>query len=209
MTVKKVLNEMLNELTQEVYPYARKVKAKRPDYELISYGKKRSTFKHDCGKTFEADNVTILKSSVNGFVANCPCQHVRAKKMNLEHLQQVHNKIDSNWVAIKYDESTGVATLKNRECGHTQVFYDLSNMGHVKVARCLKCFPNKFRTNGKTHDEYIAEIATTRPDYKVLGKYVSSITKLQYLHKPCKHRFETSPNWFQRSVFKCPGCGDH
>ena len=183
--------------------YRTRLSEKQPDYKLVKFREERSEFKHTCGKRFEADNKTLLRG-----IAKCPCMHISPTKLSIEHLDRFFKQDDSKWNAIKYKESEDTATFKNKECGHIHKF-SVANLKHIKKCRCPTCYPNKYASQYITHDQYVAKLGETRPDYKLLGKYVDSKTRTKYKHKTCGTVFEMQPSWFNRATTLCPGCKEH
>jgi hypothetical protein len=177
--------------------FRKQLKAKRPGYKMVKFGHPRSTFKHDCGLKFEADNYALYRGGVK-----CECLHKKVVVQTLTNLKAIHAERNSVWTPVKYTPGSDLVTLQHIDCRHKVELpwnrsFDL---------RCPTCFPNKFGTRVKTHTEYKDELSFKKPEFKLLGRYVDSKTRIKYKHLDCGAKFETTPSDIRRKLFRCPRC---
>ena len=66
------------------------------------------------------------------------------------------------------------------------------------VVGCSKC-------TGKTHEQYIAEVAIKNPNYEVVDEYKGSDIKTAHKHKTCGNVWNVRPNHIL-SGYGCPKC---
>lgn len=58
----------------------------------------------------------------------------------------------------------------------------------------------------KTHEEFVNEVFNqVKNDYKVLGQYVGTTTKIKIKHVKCNHEYEVRPYSFLQGK-RCPNC---
>lgn len=186
------------DLVKKEKDWKQRVKTELVGYKIAKFGHPRSTFKHSCGTTFEANNHALFRARPLG----CPCLRKKAPKHTLDTLKARYKKLDSVWTPVAYIEGSKEATFKNRKCKHTVEMpwsrdFDM---------RCSVCFPNKFASGGMTPKEYRAWLKSEFPEYKALDDYEGISTRIRYRHN-CGGVTKTTPNWFKRPSFRCSHCG--
>lgn len=163
-------------------------------YKVVSFGQHRSTFRHRCGNVFEMSNRALANGS-----GKCECLHSKIKAHTLESVRAKYKALGSDWVPTSYDPETEQVTYRNRRCHHVVV------AARDYIARCTVCKP-KFATRVVTHKEYVEQLKDSKPEFKVVGRYVDSKTVLQYKHLKCGQTFEVAPATVRRKQFQCPHC---
>lgn len=167
-----------------------------PDYEVLNVGQSRSTFRHSCGREFEAGNYALSSGRVK-----CTCEHARVMLRTEETIRSHLRSIRSSWSLVSYKQGSSKAKLKHSKCGHV---HTLSNFYYDR--RCPTCFPNKFCSNIVTHEVFSKRVKKRHPEIDILTEYVDGGTKLKCRHKKCKSEFEVSPGRLVSKKFECPLC---
>jgi hypothetical protein len=174
------------------------LKADRPDYKLVEYGRRQSTFKHRCGSIFQMGNRTLLE-----FSGSCSCEHKKLVLHDKSTLQKWHDEHRTGFTVLKYDHTiigNDEAKLCCNTCDHkfvTRKQYD---------RRCPRCFPNLFVSHVWTDAEYRLWLRTNKPEFKLIDSFVDHRTTVEYRHKDCGLTFTKTPSSVTRASFRCPAC---
>lgn len=105
--------------------WRRKLKQLRPDYKMVEYGidekKKRSVFKHNCGRTFDAltDQVMAINPKTGRYKRSCLCENVSSQHTTLDSLRIKFSKLDNTcWIPVAYKEGNKLGKFRHKTCGH-------------------------------------------------------------------------------------------
>lgn len=125
------------------------------------------------------------------------------KKTHSEYVSEV-NLIAPNIEVV--DQYVGAFTkIKHRckICGHE---WDVKPSSVLNGRGCPECAKlQRAKSNTKTHEQFIAEVAMINQSIQVVGQYVNSNTKIEIKCKSCGHK------WFSRAAdilrgHCCPKC---
>lgn len=169
------------------------LRTNQPDYKLIKYNVNHSTFKHSCGRIFDAPPYGLLTNRVK-----CTCLHKKLLVHTIETLTDWHIERNTGYTPIKIvGKNAKFASI----CGHrftARKYY---------IRRCPKCYNGKaiFATRKFSRDTYISWLKEHKPEFTLIGKYKDHRTKTKYLHT-CGAEFIVTPGAVTRKGFRCPAC---
>lgn len=180
---------------------------RRPDYEVVMFGYEKSTFRHFCGREFEASNSAMIrvktKERNNRHLVYCFCQSRKPYRTTLESLQQKFRSKGSVWEPVEYTEGSKTAIFEHDGCLHR---CELPIQFAAALKRCKVCYSNPMASGVRTDVEYRQMLVREKPDFELVGEYVDSKTMTRYKHKRCGQEFSTIPDNVKRPRFVCPVC---
>lgn len=133
----------------------------------------------------------------------CPsCQHRSYKKTTDEFKSEVYSIVGDEYIVLgEYVKNTKPIEIIHNVCG--TIYKVTPNNFLSKNRRCPECANNKKRTK----DQFILELKELGCDeYKLVGDFVNTTTKVLLKHKICGNIWNVSPNDFINSNSRCPYC---
>jgi len=123
------------------------------------------------------------------------------RKTTEQFKNEVFELVGNEYMVLgEYIKSDKKIKMKHEKCGHE---YYVQPNNFLSGNRCPKC-------NGKikkTTEEFKKEVYDLVGDeYKVLGKYKNTNTKIKIKHNKCGHIYEVKPYSFLEGN-RCPECG--
>ena len=168
------------------------------------YSNIETTIKHNiCQKEFVVKPVNFCRKEK---YIRCPyCSTATNKRLTTEEYIKKVNKISRDFQVIgEYIDN------------HTKI-----KMKHICCGREFNIVPNHFLTrqncpicsreqvsikNTKTKQQFIDEMYNlVKNEYKLIGEYKNSKTKIELLHTKCNHIWEVIPSTFLYGI-RCPYC---
>lgn len=126
------------------------------------------------------------------------------RKTNAEFVSEVYELVGDEYTFLEdYVNNDTAISCQHNICGEKWEVKPkhFTNTG----TRCRHCFYNKKK---KTDEEFIKEVYNlVGEEYRVIGRYVNSITKVKVLHSVCNKSFNISPNDFLKGR-GCPNCSE-
>lgn len=125
------------------------------------------------------------------------------KKSNEMFLEEVKALVNSEYTPLEtYKDNATKILLKHNKCNH---IYKVSPNMFLSGRRCPKCYG----TPKKTHEQFIQEVkALVNEEYKVIGTYKTTNSKIKMKHMKCCYEWEITPNSFFRGR-RCPKCANN
>lgn len=133
----------------------------------------------------------------------CRVPYVKPIISNEEFLKRVHKKgIDKEFTFLEPYRGTNVPIKIKHKCGY--IFYRKPN-NILQIRGCPKCSKKIKRTTAS----YAKEVQEkTHGEYKVIGKYKNTDTKIKIQHK-CGTTYEVYPVTILKGYNLCPKCYGH
>ena len=162
-------------------------------------------FKHQkCGNIFPM----TPNSFFNGRrCPKCALKQVRFnnRKTDAEFKAEVKALVGNEYVVLgRYEKSNAKVAFRHKKCGLT---FRMLPGNFLHGNRCPHCMRQKQGLDRqKTTAQFKKEVKRlVGEEYAVLGKYVNSRTKIEFLHKKCNNTFSMLPTGFLRGS-RCPKC---
>jgi hypothetical protein len=152
-------------------------------------------FKHniaECGKIFEMTPNNFLHGQ------RCLCETKNNKKPTYEEFTNKINSIYNGEIIVLGDYINAKIRLTvQHKCGY---MWDAIPDTLLRNCGCPICNENIITTD--IFKQRVNELST---EYVVLGMYINTHTKIEFLHLACNHKFKMSPSNFL-SGQSCPYC---
>ena len=169
--------------------------------EYINNGTKIKVRHNKCEHEYD---VTPGNFIFNG--RRCPYCYGNMKKTTEQFKKEVYDLVGNEYEVLgEYKNAVSKILMKHNTCGNE---YLITPSNFLVGERCPKCNISRIRQydkNDKTllFKEKVKVIVGN--EYKVLGDYKGSATKILIKHNKCGHEYEVTPNNFLKGA-RCPHC---
>ena len=170
-------------------------------------------FRHNCSKCNNYEWETIPKVILGGH--GCPkCQKLNRTKTHEQYVEEIFDKYGNEYEILgTYTNANAKILVKHNKCGNT---WEVRSQNLLRSNCCPKCAielarqrglgTNNFKRIRKTQEEFEQDIFDKYgEEYKVLGNYVNSKTKILMKHCSCGNEYLVRPADIL-SGYRCPKC---
>lgn len=149
---------------------------------------------NECNHEYSATPTKFL----NG--RRCPKCAGRHRRTHEEFIKEVYQLVGDEYEVVgEFTDTTTRIDMKHNVCGST---YTALPKTFLRGHRCLICFGSP----RKTQEEFEEEIHDLVGDeYKVIGDYKNTHTKIKMKHNDCSSSYEVTPRNFFNG-HRCPKC---
>ena len=144
-----------------------------------------------CGNKWSARAAGMLRG------CGCPkCAKVLKTKTHAQYISELHDVNPDIAVIEKYVNSYTKIKHLCLKCGYE---WEAAPNSLLHGNHCPKC------SRGKSHEEYVAELAIKNPNIEVIGKYINANINTVHRCKICGHEWMVRPSHILHGL-GCPSC---
>ena len=169
--------------------------------EYIVLGKYKNSgikilMKHNkCGHEWKVTPSSFLN---NG--RRCPKCSGLMRKTTEQFKKKVYEAVGNKYTILgEYVNNNTKILVRHNECGHEWKAVPHNLFSILACPKCSKCE----RKNTEIFKKEVYDLV--QDEYKVLGEYINSHTKILIRHNDCEMEYEVSPANFLRGT-RCPKC---
>lgn len=128
------------------------------------------------------------------------------RKTHTEFLDEVYQLVGNEYTVVDtYKGAMEKIVLRHESCGN---HWETIPNSFLRGTRCPSC---TFRSNQKTHDDFVKEVISIRGDiYEFLTEYTTTRKSITIKHRECGHVWSVLPNHLIRKSQKgrlyCTNC---
>ncbi|WP_310877069.1 hypothetical protein [Priestia megaterium] len=130
----------------------------------------------------------------------CPKCAGRHRRTHEEFVKEVYDLVGDEYVVIgEFTDTLTKIEMKHNECGST---YEALPKSFLRGNRCSICFGSPRKTQEEFEEEVCALVGD---EYRVVGNYKNTHTKIEMKHSKCSSSYEVTPRNFFNG-HRCPKC---